>query len=401
MKNQLHLLLLAILVCCSCGKADQDKPLSLINQEEKVVPDAAAEPKLILDQWSPLSLLTVSTNELAYSSGMDIGDINGDGLMDIVFGNRYFLATAEEESDWGIKKIDGAFDGHTIMFLGDERGTGLVGMDGARLIQLLPDLDDPNLMTAKIVAQLPKHRGSDMRAYKKVQIVTGGAEELLITGREGIYMVEADDMEEWSVSLIGPDAHYGQFATGDIDRDGDEDLAAAIAVGDDYDLVWFENPGDGSQYWNDHPLRQSIGLVDQIGLAQLDADDRLDVILTNASQSSEELLELRVFMQQDTGWAQQDVLVTASDITFDLGDLDGDEDVDIASIHDDGETGTSLWVWENNARGDFAARMVADNLNHANRMQLSDVDQDGDLDLLYTQSAGDVVLSLLVNKAIP
>lgn len=240
-----------------------------------------------------------------------------------------------------------------------------------------------------------------MRAYKKVQIVAGGAEELLITGREGIYMVEADGMEEWSVSLIGPDAHHGQFATGDIDRDGDEDLAAAIAVGDDYDLVWFENPGDGSQYWNDHQLRKSIGQVGQIGLAQLDGDDRLDVILTNSAQSSEEQFELKVFMQQDTGWTQQNGLVIASAIAFDLGDLDGDEDVDITSIHDNGDAGISLWVWENNARGEFEAQMVADNLTHANRMQLSDLDRDGDLDLLYTQSVGDVVLSLLVNKAIP
>lgn len=89
----------------------------------------------------------------------------------------------------------------------------------------------------------------------------------------------------WKRRSIGKLPYAFEAVAGDLDGDGDVDVAAtAWAKGDQ--VVWFEHPADAGAPWSMHLIKQDYFAANQVILADLDKDGRLDVIATADDGSS-------------------------------------------------------------------------------------------------------------------
>ena len=80
---------------------------------------------------------------------------------------------------------------------------------------------------------------------------------------------------QWKRHLVGRLPFAFEANAGDIDSDGDIDIVAtAWSKGDR--VVWFENAGGGK--WKQHVVRTDFRAANQVILADLDGDKRLDIV---------------------------------------------------------------------------------------------------------------------------
>ncbi|MEE2991034.1 MAG: VCBS repeat-containing protein, partial [Planctomycetota bacterium] len=81
----------------------------------------------------------------------------------------------------------------------------------------------------------------------------------------------------WKKHVIGPrfdDAF--EAVAGDLDGDGDIDVAAT-SWRNPGRLAWFENPGDPRGTWTRHLLKTNWRSANQVILADVNGDGRLDI----------------------------------------------------------------------------------------------------------------------------
>ena len=227
---------------------------------------------------------------------------------------------------------------------------------------------------------------------------------------------------------------------GDLDGDGDQDLAVAAFGYDHGETLWLENRGGWA--FEAHVLQRFSGAVNAL-VADLDADDALDIVAL-ISQEWEEVWaftgdELRSRLLWGTtnpdygsSWitlvdldrdGDPDILHSNGD-AFDYApensrpwhgvqwlenrgglefvphriaylqgasspqavDLDGDGDLDVAVVSaynqwDDESAHSLVWL-ENNGQMQFAMRRIARSPTHLITLAAGDLDNDGDADLV-------------------
>jgi hypothetical protein len=176
-------------------------------------------------------------------------------------------------------------------------------------------------------------------------------------------------------------------ALGDLDGDGDLDLAVAnqddhtVSVLTNLGLGWY---GDEVSYPVDNgPLSLVMG--------DLDADGFLDLAVDCVGNDS-----VSVLLNQGDGTLGDAVsyAVGAAPWFISLGDLEGDGDLDLvtANLNDD-----SISVLLNQGDGTFDAHLIYPDGAHPVALAVGDLDQDGDLDLVAANAIDDTV-SVLLNQ---
>ena len=179
------------------------------------------------------------------------------------------------------------------------------------------------------------------------------------------------------------------MALGDLDGDGDLD----IAVADEHDNVvtTYRNDGDATFVFIEG---YSTGLTFSIALGDLNGDGALDLVTGNWFENG-----VSVRLNNGDG-------TFGSSVTYDsgamphsvaIGDLDGDGDADLV-VSNAGTTfdiGTTVSVLQNNGDGTFSAPVAFDVGDIPFGVHLADLDGDGDLDLAVSDYWSDEVSVLL------
>ena len=226
---------------------------------------------------------------------------------------------------------------------------------------------------------------------------------------------------------------------GDLDGDGDMDVAAAVS-GDDK-VVWYENTDGLGTFGTEQILTTTADSASSVRIADVDGDLDMDIIATSNEDdkitwfenldgagnfSGENFIDFFIGNMRDLHIADVDNdgdidFVTATDFddnikwydnTDGLGnfspytvtktviggkiihaaDLDGDGDKDVLSAsHWDDKI---AWFENKDGQGDFynTQKIISETLNGAGSVVAVDVDGDGDNDVIATSSLDDDVV---------
>jgi hypothetical protein len=175
----------------------------------------------------------------------------------------------------------------------------------------------------------------------------------------------------------------------DFDGDGDLDLVVAVLgmlfpnndrIGS---VVVLENPGSGAVPWTPRVAAARIARASDARAGDLDGDGDLDIAVAQFGYDDGETR----WIENLGGWTfQSHILQTLSGpINVELADLDRDGDLDIVSLVS--QEWEEIYVFLNDGKGRFAPRLIHGSSNEdfgSSGISLCDLDRDGDLDILYT-----------------
>ncbi|NET00825.1 MAG: hypothetical protein F6K61_09680 [Sphaerospermopsis sp. SIO1G1] len=188
--------------------------------------------------------------------------------------------------------------------------------------------------------------------------------------------------------------------TGDLDNDGDLDLAVLNRRNDSITLLF--NDGNGN-FDTSTTLNSVSPDPVTVTLADLDGDGNSDLITNNFSSSG----SVYVFLSNGDGTFAQRVSYNVPGYpgTSRVMDLDLDGDLDIATSHavtfvgQERREGNQFSVLRNNGDGTFSSPIIVEVGNVPISPVIADLDGDGDLDVV-TSNGNDGTISVLDNEII-
>ncbi len=304
---------------------------------------------------------------------VSLDDVDGDGDLDAVVGNRPGNTDYSGEPN-AIWLNDGA--GHFT-----DTGQRLIGSHGTKWdvthAVALGDLDSDGDIDAVF--------GNAIPSLNTVWLNDGAGQYEL----HGEVHMKPHNQFDYSVSM--------SVALGDLDSDGDLDAYVgnccrgewivssankidARGFSDAYNMVWL-NDGDGRL--KDSGQRLGNWATGAVALGDLDGDGDLDAFEVNQGIRSEfidSVTDNMVWLNDGTGhFADNGQRLGHSDgYAVALGDLDGDGDLDafVGNAH----FGRANEVWLNDGAGNFMGSEQRLGDENTRIVALDDVDRDGDLD---------------------
>ncbi|MBI3864699.1 MAG: VCBS repeat-containing protein [Planctomycetia bacterium] len=203
--------------------------------------------------------------------------------------------------------------------------------------------------------------------------------------RQCVVLCRRNASGAWQEQVLAENLAAPAHATAvDLDQDGDLDLVVAV-LGDILPndgvigrLIWLEQTANG---FSPHVLLDDVRRVADCQAGDLDGDGDVDLAVGVFGYARGQVLWLENL--GDGRFVDHELLAAPGTIHVPLADYDGDGDLDIAAIVSQDEE--ELWGFENLGRGEFRARRLWYSINFdlgsAGLVQ-DDLDQDGDADLI-------------------
>ncbi|MFO7618014.1 MAG: FG-GAP-like repeat-containing protein [Bacteroidales bacterium] len=159
---------------------------------------------------------------------------------------------------------------------------------------------------------------------------------------------------------------------GDVDLDGDIDIVGVAC--DMNQIGWFEN--DGQNNFTEHIIKAGWTKVNGCTLSDFDQDGDMDIIATAKSG------DIIIFQNGgQSSFTEIPVCINwGSPNSVRAGDLDGDQDIDLVATSCN--NGNEVAWFENLGDCRFVRHKMKDKYNGARQCEITDIDQDGDLDIL-------------------
>ena len=355
---------------------------------------------LSLDRWERLLIETDLPHKATF---VRLGDLNGDGLIDIAAGAWWWLNPGTFDGAWQRRAIGGALNNVAVIDDLDRDGDlDVIGTDGAHRGDHFFWAENDGAGGFVIHPAGPKARGDFLQGAAIGALNGGDERDLVLSWHDGhrtvppggtqVFRVPSDPRQAWRWQQLDDYSNEEEIALDDIDRDGDVD----VHLGDH----WLENQRSGA-----FALRRGFeltkGEVDRLKLADLNGDDYADAVI--GAEDARWLVWAEHPGGDGSGpWAEHVIAEDFKHMSLDVADLDQDGDIDVVSGDHGG--GGKVAIYENLNKGVAWTRHIVDPgsatsdnrwirwvmrltglvtpIDHHAGTQLADLDNDGDLDIV-------------------
>jgi hypothetical protein len=272
------------------------------------------------------------------TAGVDVGDIDNDGDIDIV-------GTAEVSGTVRLWRNDGG---------------------------------DPLTWTEQVIADPPGAAGvdlADLDGDGRLDVVfTLIAPRNKIVWRQNL----GGDPIQWAALTIASDWPYTyEMETGDINGDGHIDVVAARY--EPGEIAWWENSGTVPIVWTQHMVDLNQSGAQSVRCADFDQDGNTDLAVAAATVN-----RFLVYWSDGAnppGWTVQVIDSTATTpLSVWPGDIDGDGDQDIAGIW--WENHIAWWRNDGGSPVTWTKQVVCETAYGGHGVCIADMNGDGRLDIL-------------------
>ncbi|HIF81087.1 MAG TPA: VCBS repeat-containing protein, partial [Gammaproteobacteria bacterium] len=304
--------------------------------------------------------------------GLDLGDVDDDGDLDIFFARGEAGFTPQPNTVW----INDGFGNFTDsgLSLGNSYSNDVT----------LGDLDDDGDLDAFVV----NGDYGGMTTANKVWINQGN----LQSGTPGVFLD--------SGQILGA-SESTECVLGDLDGDDDLDVVVVNLQQNEPNKVWFNIDGLGN--FVDSGMSLGSTFSTGVALGDVDGDDDLDVYVTNwlSQQSGDnDVVWLNDGSGNFTDSGQNLGGITADNdhLNVALGDLDCDGDLDAFVVSGPMESNI-VWINQGEDQGGTIGEFIDSGQTNLgmfeshNAVSLGDFDNDGDLDAISFGAEGRVYLN--------
>ncbi len=335
--------------------------------------------------------------------GIALGDVDGDADLDIVCANaahpgqrnRLYLNDGNGNfADVTVTRMPARTDKSTDVALGDVDGDGDLDIVFANYLQqnCLYLNNGHGAFSDGTAGRLPSD--TDATSSMALADVDGDGDLDILSANERqqnrLYLNDGGGVFTDATSSRMPSGTGRTFAVklGDVDGDGDVDVVWGVAYYQDTNRLYLN---DGSGSFTDVTASQmpiEHGATLSMALGDVDGDGDLDIVCGN---SRVPFARNSLYLNDGTGTFTD---ATAGRLPIDdghtssvaLGDLDGDGDLDmvVGSYHPRSEQHDSIFL--NDGRAvftDASATVLPPNNEPTRKIALGDADGDGDTDIVF------------------
>lgn len=325
--------------------------------------------------------------------GLDAGDVDRDGLLDVISGRYiYHNPGGDMRENWKRTALDDNVDGIFYTDVDNDAYADIIAM-ALPNVYWYEALDKQGKNYRRtLISAVPATSHVNSQGFEKADVIPGGKAELLIAGNGNVYVISIPEKlkegELWPTHLIARNTSDEGIGFGDIDGDGDVDLACGRRPEGENEptiLVWFENPGHTDTPWPSYIVGHTEHPIDRIEIADLNGNGQADIVMAEERYPGLEpdgsLFWFSARTNLKTEWEKHLIVTQYSSNNLDVADIDEDGDIDLLTGEHKGKA-LELQIWENDGQAQFTKHVIDTGKENHLGTQWVDLDADGDLDII-------------------